>query len=144
MQPVRITGKLSVMGQPALGDFPALAAAGFAAVVNNRPDNEAAGQPGSAAEEQAAEAAGLAYAHIPVIWPTLTAEVVRRFQAAVTAADGPVLAHCASGTRSITLHVIGEVLDGRMAVGDVRSFGARHGFDLSGAAAWLAAHGAGA
>ncbi|HVJ53703.1 MAG TPA: TIGR01244 family sulfur transferase [Aliidongia sp.] len=141
MQPVKISDKLSVMGQPSLTDFPSFAADGFTAIINDRPDGEEPGQPGTTAEAKAAEAAGLGYAHIPVAGPNITEGDVRRFQAAIAAADGPVLAHCKSGLRSATLHVIGEVLDGRMAPGEVRAFGAAHGFNLAMAEAWLAAKG---
>jgi hypothetical protein len=37
--------------------------------------------------------------------------------------------------------VIGEVLAGRMRPDEVRPFGARHGFDLAGAEAWLRRNG---
>jgi uncharacterized protein (TIGR01244 family) len=143
MNPVKITDKLSVMGQPALEAFPSFPAQGFAAVVNNRPDGEEPMQPGTAAEEKAARLAGLAYTHIPVTGPMITEGTVRDFQSAIAAAEGPVLAHCKSGTRSLTLHAIGEVLDGRMKTDEVRAFGAAHGFNLAGAEAWLIAHGAG-
>jgi uncharacterized protein (TIGR01244 family) len=141
MHPVRITAKLSVAKQPAVEDFSALAAAGFTAIINNRPNGEEEGQPGSAAEQHAAQAAGLAYSHIPVTGPSITEADVRRFQSAVAGATGPVLGHCKSGTRSLTLWVIGEVLDGRMRAADVRAFGEDLGFDLKGAEAWLAQHG---
>ena len=62
MHPVRITAKLSVAKQPAVEDFSALAAAGFTAIINNRPNGEEEGQPGSAAEQHAARAAGLSQA----------------------------------------------------------------------------------
>jgi hypothetical protein len=39
---------------------------------------------------------------------------------------------------SLTLHVLGEVLAGRMKPGEVEAFGRAHGFDLSGAVQWLA------
>jgi len=137
MRTVRITEKLSVAAQPPLTTFAALPQAGFAAVINNRPDGEDAEQPGTAAEAAAAQAAGLGYTHIPVTGPTITEADVRRFQEAVAACDGAVLAHCKGGTRALTLHVIGEVLDGRMAIDEVRGFGEAHGFDLAGAEAWL-------
>jgi uncharacterized protein (TIGR01244 family) len=139
MKPIRINDKLSIMGQPALADFPSFAAEGFAAIVNNRPDREEAGQPGSVAEENAAREAKLAYTHIPV-GPSLSEADVRRFQAALAEAEGPVLAHCKGGARSLTLYVIGEVLDGRMKAGQLRAFGEAHGINLAGAQAWLAAH----
>lgn len=141
MRMVRITDKLSVAAQPLLTAFAALPQAGFAAVINNRPDGEDAEQPGTVAEAAAAQGAGLGYTHIPVTGPTITEADVRRFQETIAASDGAVLAHCKGGTRALTLHVIGEVLDGRMAIHEVRSFGETHGFDLAGAEAWLRRHG---
>lgn len=141
MQPVKITDKLSVASQPAIEEFDGLAKAGFKSIINNRPDGEDQLQPGSAAEQRAAAAAELGYTHIPVTGATITDADVQRFQAAVEAADGPVLAHCKGGTRSLSLFVLGEVLAGRMKADEVRAFGARHGFDLAGAEAWLKRNG---
>jgi uncharacterized protein (TIGR01244 family) len=137
MNVVKITDHLSVADQPAPEQFPDCAARGFAAVVNARPDGEAADQPGNAAERAAARQAGLAYHFVPVTGSSITEADVRAFQEAVRAADGPVVAHCRSGTRALALHVLGEVLDGRMARDEVGSFGRRHGFDLSSAERWL-------
>jgi uncharacterized protein (TIGR01244 family) len=141
MQTVRINDKISVARQPEIEAFAELAADGFKAVINNRPDGEDAQQPGSAAEKQAAADAGLAYAHIPVTGATITEADIRAFQAALANTDGPVLAHCKGGTRSLTLWVLGEVLDGRIRADEVRAFGEQRGFDLRGAEAWLAQHG---
>ena len=107
-------------------------------VINDRPDGEDAEQPGSAAEADAAQDAGIAYRHIPVTAATLSEADIRSFQSAVTGAGGPVLAHCKTGTRSLTLWVLGEVLDGRMTAADIIPFGKRFGFDLTSAALWLA------
>ncbi|KVK41025.1 beta-lactamase [Agrobacterium sp. LY4] len=52
-------------------------------------------------------------------------------------AEGPVFAHCKGGTRALTLHVLGEALDGRIERDDIEAFGKAHGFDLSGATRWL-------
>jgi len=140
MQPVKINDKLFVMGQPSPADFDVLAGQGVATIINNRPDGEDAAQPGTAAEQSAALAAGLAYAHVPVTLGSISTDDVRAFQDALSKSEGPVLAHCKSGTRALSLHVIGEVLDGRLRDDDVRDFGAIHGFDLSGAEAWLNAN----
>jgi uncharacterized protein (TIGR01244 family) len=140
MRPVRITDKLSVAPQPAIADFRLIAAAGFKAVINDRPDGEEPGQPGTAAEEGAAREAGLAYTHIPVSAPTISEPDVRAFQSAVASSNGPVFAHCKSGMRALTLYALGEVLDGRMRLGNVRSFGESFGFDLRSAEVWLARH----
>lgn len=137
MKPVRITDKLAVSAQPDIADFQRLADEGFAAVINDRPDGEEPHQPGTQAEEASAQAAGLAYSFLPVTGSTITKADIEAFQHAVVDADGPVLAHCKGGTRALTLHVLGEVLDGRMAKEDVVPFGTSHGFDLAGAKRWL-------
>src|ERR1700720_4673802 len=46
-----------------------------------------------------------------------------------------------SGTRSLTLYAIGEVLDRRMNPEDIRPFGERFGFDLTVAEQWIARRG---
>jgi uncharacterized protein (TIGR01244 family) len=119
-------------------DFSDLAAAGFKGVISNRPAEEQPGQPSPAAEQQAAQAGGLAFHFIPVTAATITEADVRSFQKAVTEIPGPVFAHCRSGIRSASLHVIGEVLDGRLATEDVPELSRRWGVDLSVAAKWLA------
>ena len=135
-----ITETFSVSGQPSQADVAALAANGTALLINNRPDGEEAGQPGTQAEEAAAERAGLAYLHLPVTGATITREDVDRFRKAVLEAPGPVVAHCRSGTRSLTLWAIGEVLAGTVAWDDLIEYGAARGFDLTGAVRWLKAN----
>ncbi|PSJ52138.1 bifunctional sulfur transferase/dioxygenase Blh [Pseudaminobacter soli (ex Li et al. 2025)] len=138
MQTVKITDRLSVVAQPQLSDISDLAHAGFSALVNARPDQEEAVQPGTTAERRAASDAGLGYSYIPVTGATITEADIRAFQSAVANSGGPVIAHCKSGTRALALHALGEVLDGRMKADDVLAFGKQHGFDLSMAANWLA------
>ena len=130
-----------VSGQIHPDDVPALKDLGVTLIVNNRPDGEEAGQPAAAQVRKAAEAAGLGYIHLPVVSGRIEEDEVRAFQKAVAAAPGPVLAHCRSGTRSLTLYVLGEVLDGRMNKDEVIPFGQRLGFDLAGAVKWLEARG---
>lgn len=139
MSAARITDRLTVAAQPDPADFPALAAQGYAFILNARPDGEDAAQPGNAAERAAAESAGLGYAFVPVTGPTIRAADIRAFQRALAEAKGPVYAHCKSGARALTLYALGEALDGRLKPEDLEAFGQRHGFDLSGATRWLAA-----
>lgn len=142
MSVIRISEKLSVSPQPSADDIGSLRGQGFATLINNRPDAEDAAQPGTDVESQETQHCGLAYAYIPVTLGTITEADVRAFQKAVDASEGPVFAHCKSGTRSLTLHLIGEVLDGRMAAEDVFEFGRGRGFDTSAAAGWLKQHAA--
>ncbi len=138
MRGVRIDARLTISSQPDSSAFEGLAAQGFATVINVRPDAEDREQPGSAAEAAAAHAVGLDYAFIPVTRSAITMADIRAFQKALKDAGGPVLAHCKSGTRALTLYALGEVLDERMKREDLKNFGMAHGFDLSGASNWLA------
>lgn len=137
MRTVKINDRLSVAAQPDTASFAVFRAQGYAAFINVRPDGEEPGQPGNVAEKAAATEAGLSYSFVPVTGPTITDADIHAFQTAMDEADGPVIAHCKSGTRALTLYVLGEVLDGRMERGAVAAFGKEHGFDLSGAAHWL-------
>lgn len=137
MQIKKINDRLFVGSQPTIADFGEIAAAGIKSIINNRPDDEEPGQPSAQAALQAAAEAGLSYSHLPVTGATITEDSARRFHDLVENSQEPVLAHCRSGTRSLTLFAIGEVLAGRMQPGEVRAFGASHGFDLSGAERWL-------
>ena len=113
MPPLMVTRKLWVMAQPEPEDFPGLRDRGFTSVINNRPDGEAPDQPGSAVEAAAADAAGLGYVHIPVESRNITLDHARRFQEALDAAQGPVLAHCRSGARSFFLWIMAGDLEGK-------------------------------
>ena len=137
MHTIKVSPKLTVAAQPELSEFPAIAQDGYALVINNRPDGEDPTQPGTEAEAEAAGQHKLAYLHLPVGGAPLTEADIRAFQNAVETASGPVLAHCRSGTRSLNVWVIGEVLDGRMLAEQVVPFGREVGIDMRGAEAWL-------
>ncbi|MDD3446294.1 MAG: TIGR01244 family sulfur transferase [Zavarzinia sp.] len=104
----KLTPFLSVAPQINAGDVGSLSALGYRAIINNRPDNEGAGQPASADLEAAARRLGLEYRHIPVISGQVTDEAVAAFQAALGEVKGPVLAFCRTGTRSTTLWALSE------------------------------------
>lgn len=140
MSLIRVSEKLSVSSQPSVEDIHSLHDKGFKTLVNNRPDNEEPGQPGTEAEAQEVRHCNLSYAFIPVTGATITEADVRAFQRTVDGSEGPVFAHCKTGTRSLTLHLIGEVLDGRMSADKVVEFGHSHGFDTRAADAWIQRH----
>jgi uncharacterized protein (TIGR01244 family) len=136
MHSVPLTDRLSAATQPDRDDFARLAEEGVTTVINNRPDGEEPGQLTAAEGAAVAAQAGLAYHHLPVGGAhPLTRDVVERFGAIVDEADGAVLAHCRSGTRSTTLWVLREVLAGRMSREEVVPFGRERGLDLRGALA---------
>jgi uncharacterized protein (TIGR01244 family) len=128
----RVTDDFSTAPQISVDDVAEAARQGFKAIICNRPDGEDPGQPTAAEIAAAAKAAGLTYAHIPVRGPPGPAEVEAMRQA-VEAADGPVLAYCRSGTRSITTWSIGQAMSGARERGELVSLGRAAGYDLSGA-----------
>jgi uncharacterized protein (TIGR01244 family) len=140
MKAVRINDKLWVAPQIDSDDLDDLKAQGITGIINNRPDDEEFGQPPAAEVAEAAKALGLTYGHVPFAGLGFDEALVRQNQAAIAASSGPVVAHCRSGTRSLTIWAIGEVLDGRMTVDEAEELGARFGFDLRGVGRWIAFH----
>jgi uncharacterized protein (TIGR01244 family) len=127
----RINDRISVAPQIQPGDVSDIAALGFAAIVNNRPDDEEAGQPAGAEIAAAAEAAGLSYTAIPVTQAGFSGNQVEAMSAALAAVDGPVLAYCRSGTRSCNLWALAAASEGETPDLLVRA-GAGAGYNLDG------------
>ncbi|HAN68930.1 MAG TPA: TIGR01244 family phosphatase [Halieaceae bacterium] len=103
MKIVEVTSRVAVSEQVGLADVPAIAAAGFKVLINNRPDGEAPGQPTSAEFAAAAAENGLKYVYYPVNGMNFPGPDLPALAAAFDNAEGPVLAFCRSGTRSINL-----------------------------------------
>jgi uncharacterized protein (TIGR01244 family) len=120
----------SVAPQLDPSDMDALAADGVTAIICNRPDTEVPPSHQAAAMQAAAEAAGLAFTFNPVAMPNLTLETVEEQAEAIDAADGKVVAYCASGTRSAVLWAL--AMAGRMPVEDIMTATARAGYQLDG------------
>jgi uncharacterized protein (TIGR01244 family) len=137
MKTTELSDRVMASPQIAAADFAALPAAGVSTVINNRPDDEDPGQLSSAQAAQLAAEAGLAYRHIPVTAATLSDEAVDAFRQEVEAAPGKVLAYCRSGTRSMTLWALGEILTGGLTRDEAIAMGRANGFDLAGGLAWL-------
>ena len=106
MQANRLTEKHSVSGQIDPSDVEAIKAAGFTAIICNRPDDEMVGQPKMAEVAAAAEAAGLAFHANPMAGGTLPGEIVGKQGEILRGTDAPVLAYCASGRRSTALWML--------------------------------------
>ncbi|MFT4935646.1 MAG: hypothetical protein ACI9LT_002352 [Pseudoalteromonas distincta] len=127
----RVTDQFSVSPQIAVDDVAQAAAQGVVLIINNRPDGEDPAQPQGAEIEAAARAAGLEYVAIPVRGGPDAAQVQAQREA-VEAAQGPVLAYCRSGTRSIVTWAIGQAQSGAMDRQTLIALGAEAGYDLSG------------
>lgn len=125
----KLNDDLSVSAQLLPEDMPAVAAAGFKMVLNNRPDGEAADQPSSNEMAVAAEAAGLAYAHQPVVGTNIAETDIDGFDAIVSLAETPVLAFCRTGTRSATLWALTQATE--QDNGSILATAELAGYDLS-------------
>lgn len=99
----QLSGNFWASPQITLADVQAAAAAGFALVINNRPERESGDQTPGADIEAAVRAAGMGYCAIPVSPGGFTREQVEAMAKALGEAEGPVLAYCRSGTRSTLL-----------------------------------------
>jgi uncharacterized protein (TIGR01244 family) len=130
---IRLTDQIAVSPQIAPEDCAAARAEGYTFIINNRPDDEAPGQPLGAAIAAAAAAAGLGYAAIPVDASGLTMDKAEAMAKLLKDAPGPVLAFCRSGTRSANLWALGAALNGGDADAIVAA-AANGGYDIAGLA----------
>ncbi|ETW11739.1 hypothetical protein ATO8_15868 [Roseivivax marinus] len=126
----QITDRYHVSPQIAPEDAAALREAGFRRVVCNRPDGEVPPQLQADAIRQAVEAEGLDFEVLPLTHQTMTPENVARQGELVDAADGPVLAYCASGTRCTVVWALGQA--GTRPVDEILATAAEAGYDLAG------------
>lgn len=125
-----LSPELSVSAQLRVEDLPALAAAGYRAIVCNRPDGEGADQPLFAEIERAAQALGLATAYMPVVSGKVEDAQGLAFRALCDRLPRPLLAYCRTGTRSATLWALAEA--GRRPLPQILGGAQAAGYDLSG------------
>ncbi len=125
----RINEHVSVSPQISPDDVAAIKAAGFVAIVNNRPDGESPDQPPSAVIEKAAHDAGLAYHHIPLGREGVTPQMVEETKSVLEGSAGPVFCYCRSGTRSTTLWALSQA--GKQPAAEIISAAANAGYDMS-------------
>ncbi len=128
MNPKQINSRLSISPQLSIADVGEAYARGFRSIIVNRPDGEEAGQPSIAEMRQAASAAGLGFAAVPVVPGKITDEDVAQFTAALEMLKGPTIAYCRTGVRAATLWA----LSGAAALGPdvVLTTTAAGGYDL--------------
>lgn len=126
-----VTPEFAVAPQLTAADMAEAAAAGFRTIINNRPDDETPGQPSGAEMRAAAEAAGLGYHNLPFSGPPPPA-LIEATAELLKAAEGPVLAYCKSGTRSIMAWAMAQTASGALQPDEALATAAKAGYDLSG------------
>ena len=126
-----LSALVSVSGQIEVTDIPEIAAAGFAVLVNHRPDGEETRQPTTEALEHAALAHGLTLIAAPVRGlPEATAVEITARALADLSEDRQALLFCRSGMRSAAAWAMAERLNGASSE-SLRAAAASAGFDLS-------------
>ena len=126
-----LSADYSVAPQISLEDIAAAKAAGFAMIVNNRPDGEEPHAPQGDDIAGAAAAEGLAYAAIPIGHAGFSHAQIDALDKLLTDATGPILAYCRSGTRSTHLWALTQARGGA-EVGGIVDAAAKAGYDLTG------------
>jgi len=121
-----------VAEQLSVEDIARAAANGFKTIVNNRPENEEVGQPSDAEMKAAVERAGMSYRVLPFAGPPPPG-IVSETAALLERAQGPILAYCRSGRRSITAWALAQALSGTRTPDEIVALAAKAGYDLSSA-----------
>ena len=105
-----INGDFIVCGQIGPETVPALAEQGIKAIVCNRFDSEAEGQPSFHSVEKAAAAHGIKAVYLPVLQPPqpISDEEAFAFGDVLASLPKPALAYCRTGSRSVILWGLSE------------------------------------
>jgi uncharacterized protein (TIGR01244 family) len=125
-----ITPTYAVSPQITPADLPAIKAAGFTTVIDNRPDGEIPPAVQTAAMKAAAEALGLTFVVNPVLPGDFSDKVLNTQRAAIEASSGPVFAYCASGNRCSCVWALAYA--GTRPADELIGLPARFGYNLEG------------
>lgn len=129
----RVTPDFAVAGQIRPEDLARAAAEGFRTIVVNRPEHEEPGQPALAELQAAATAAGLSLHAIPFSGLPPPPNAVGQMAELLETAEGPVLAYCRTGRRSIMAWAMAQALTGGARPDEIIALAAKAGYDLEGA-----------
>ncbi|MGI9369902.1 MAG: TIGR01244 family sulfur transferase [Ruegeria sp.] len=123
-----ITPRYAVSPQITVEDVPAIAAAGFAKVICNRPDAEVPPDMQSDTIGAAVRAAGMEYEVLELTHRTMTPENIEKQRQMADNCNGPVLAYCASGTRCSVVWAFGQ--SDRMSADEILNTTGKAGYRL--------------
>lgn len=124
----QITPSYAVSPQIDPEDLPAIKAAGFTCIINNRPDAEIPPSHQADAMQAAVLALGLDYVVNPVIGGSITMDNVTAQGEAIAKANGPVLAYCASGNRSSIVWALSQA--GALPTDEIIALPSRYGYQM--------------
>lgn len=123
-----LTPTYAVSPQIEAADLPAIKAAGYTTVIDNRPDGEITEDLHATQMRRAVQALGLTFVNNPLIPGNVTPENIAVQAAAVAGSTGPVFAYCASGNRCSIIWAMMNA--GKQPTDDLISIPARFGYRL--------------
>ena len=129
MQIRKISDKVSAATQVSAQNVAEIKAAGFAAIINNRPDGGEVNQPWHDDIEEEAQRLGIDYHYVPVITAPYAPKMVARMGEILSRYQEPVLIFCRTGTRSTNLWAISQ--KGKVPGAELIAQAAQAGYDIS-------------
>jgi sulfide:quinone oxidoreductase len=124
----KLNSSISVSAQILASDLPAIAEAGFKALICNRPDGEDADQPGYSEIQEAAAQLGLEVHYLPAETGKVNDEHGAAFGQLMASLPKPILAYCRSGMRSTTMWALASA--GKIPLPQIIDDAAKAGFDM--------------
>ncbi len=100
MRPIALSDEIAVGEVPLPAEIEILSKAGFRSLINAQPDGEVARFADAATTRRAAEAVGLAYAHVPIESRMASEALIQSFAEALSTLPRPIYAFCYSGGRA--------------------------------------------
>jgi len=125
----KLSPRVFVSEQITTTDIGIASAQGIKTIINNRPDNEAQGQPKTADLAAAAAELGMTFIDLPVVAGKVTDEHIEQFENMYGDLQAPVLMFCRTGTRSASLWALEEART--LDVDAVLAAAAEAGYNLS-------------
>jgi len=125
----KLTAGLAVSQQIGASDLQAIKAAGFRAIVCNRPDGEGSDQPNFSEIEAAARELGIEAHYLPVESGKVGDGDAAQFGELMQALPKPLLAYCRTGMRAATLWALSEASSRTLP--DIVAACKAAGYDLS-------------
>jgi len=125
----KLSPRVFVSEQITATDIGVASAQGIKTIMNNRPDNEAQGQPKTADLAAAAAELGMQFIDLPVVAGKITEEHIEQFENIYHDLQAPILMFCRTGTRSTSLWALEEART--LDVDAVLAAAAEAGYNLS-------------
>lgn len=127
----KVTNTLSVSPQISKDDIASIAKQGYKTLICNRPDNEGENQTNFAEIEKRSNEEGISCYYLPVVSGKVSEPDAESMNKLLSSIEQPILAYCRTGTRSIMLWALYQVISGSASSTDVKKQAKQIGYDLS-------------